>query len=68
MPKAGDSFIVTIQPSHIDWGDKPRNPTNRPIIAGESYVAIPVGYARMYDIFRGTTYNALLQTVRLLSE
>lgn len=58
MPKAGDSFKVVIQPSHIDWGDEPRNPTNRPIIQGESYVAIPVRYARLYDIFRGTTYNA----------
>jgi hypothetical protein len=58
MPKAGDSYIVIIQPSHIDWGDEPRNPTNRLIIEGESYVAIPVKYARMYDIFRGSTYNA----------
>jgi len=58
MPKAGDSYVVQIHPSHIDWGDKPRNPTNRPIIIGESYVAIPVKYARMYDILRGSTYRA----------
>ncbi len=58
MPNAGNSYTVTIQPSHIDWGDEPRNPTNRPIIEGESYVAIPVRYARMYDILRGSTYNA----------
>ncbi len=58
MPKAGDSYIVTIQPSHIDWGDKPRTPTNRAVIPGESYVAIPVQYAKAYDIRRGTQYNA----------
>ena len=58
MPKAGDSYIVTIQPSHIDWGDKNRNPTNRAPISGESYVAIPVRYAREYGIYRGDTYNA----------
>lgn len=58
MPKAGDSYIVTIQPSHIDWGDKNRNPTNRPLIPGESYVAIPVEYARKFGIYRGTQYNA----------
>lgn len=58
MPNAGDRYIVEIQPSHIDWGDEPRNPTNRAVIQGESYVAIPVQYARAYDIRRGTQYNA----------
>lgn len=58
MPNAGDSYVVTIQPSHIDWGDEYRNPTNRAVVPGESYVAIPVEYARRYDIFRGTQYNA----------
>ena len=58
MPKAGDSYIVEIQPSHIDWGDKYRNPTNRPVIPGESYVAIPVQYAKAYGIYRGSKYNA----------
>lgn len=59
MPKAGDSYIVTIQPSHIDWGVRPpRTPTNRAVIPGESYVAIPVEYARVYGIYRGTQYNA----------
>lgn len=58
MPKAGDMYIVEIKHSHIDWGDKPRNPTNREKIEGESYVQIPVNYARMYDIQRGSTYTA----------
>lgn len=58
MPKAGDRYTVTIQPPHVDWGDQYRNPTNRTVIPGESYVAIPVQYARAYGIFRGTHYNA----------
>jgi hypothetical protein len=58
MPNAGDSYTVTIQPSHIDWGDEPRNPTNRPRIEGESYVAIPIEYARRYGIHRGDNFNA----------
>ena len=58
MPKSGDSYIVTIHPSHVDWGDKSRNPTNRSKIKDETYVAIPVEYARKYDLFRGSTYNA----------
>ena len=59
MPKAGDHYIVTIQPSHISWGvQPPRTPTNRAVIPGESYVAIPVEYARAYDIYRGTQYSA----------
>lgn len=28
------------------------------MIPGESYVAIPVEYARVYGIYRGTQYNA----------
>ncbi len=59
MPKAGDNYIVTIQPSHINWGERPpRKITNRTVISGESYVAIPVQYAKAYDIRRGTQYNA----------
>lgn len=58
MPNAGDTYDVEIKLSHIDWGDEPRNPTNRRKIEGESYVKIPVEYARMYDIRRGSTYTA----------
>lgn len=58
MPKAGDSFTVTIKKSHIDWGDETRNPTNRDKVKGESYVKIPAEYARKYDLFRGSEYNA----------
>jgi len=57
MPSAGDRYIVTVKPSHIDWGEY-RNPTNREPIKGESYVKIPSRYARMYNIRRGDKFIA----------
>lgn len=57
MPSAGDSYVVQVKPSHIDWGEY-RNPTNREPINGESYVKIPSEYARRYRIVRGTFYTA----------
>lgn len=57
MPAKGDYYIVVVKPSHIDWGEY-RNPTNRPIIKGESYVKIPSEYARKYNIVRGNIYTA----------
>lgn len=57
MPTKGDYYIVEVKPSHIDWGEY-RNPTNRPIIEGESYVKIPSKYARKYGIVRGNIYTA----------
>lgn len=57
MPAKGDRYIVEVKPSHIDWGEY-RNPTNRSIIKGESYVKIPSAYARKYDIRRGDIFTA----------
>ena len=57
MPAAGDKYRVTVEPSHIDWGEY-RNPTNRKPIKGESYVKIPSRYARLYNIRRGDTFIA----------
>lgn len=57
MPSAGDYYVVTVKPSHIDWGEY-RNPTNREPIEGESYVKIPSEYARRYDIRRGDLFTA----------
>lgn len=57
MPSAGDRYVVTVKPSHIDWGEY-RNPTNREPIKGESYVKIPSRYARMYNIRRGDIFTA----------
>ncbi len=57
MASAGDRYIVTVKPSHIDWGEY-RNPTNRKPIAGESYVKIPSQYAKSYNIKRGDMFTA----------
>ena len=45
MPNRGDRYVVQVKPSHIKWGEY-RNPTNRAVIQGESYVKIPAGPAR----------------------
>lgn len=57
MPKAGDAYVVEIGEAHINWGEF-RNPTNRAIVYGESYVKIPSNAARKFEIYRGTTYTA----------
>ena len=44
MPNRGDRYVVQVKPSHIKWGEY-RNPTNRAVIQGESYVKIPAGPA-----------------------
>lgn len=50
MPKIGDSFTVQIGNAQHDWGTY-RNPTNRSLIEGEAYLAIPKKYAVDYEIF-----------------
>lgn len=50
MPKTGDTFIVHLGNSQLYWGDY-RNPTNRAIVEGEGYIAIPRKYAKEYSIF-----------------
>lgn len=50
MAKKGDSFTVSIGPSHLNWGTY-RNPTNRDPIPGEAYIAIPKEYARKYKLY-----------------
>lgn len=57
MAKKGDSYTVVIEAAHIDWGVH-RNPTNRPIIEGESYVKITSDAARDFEIKRGNEYMA----------
>ena len=57
MPKAGDMYVVEIGEAHINWGEH-RNPTNRAMISGESYVKIPSDAARRFGLVRGTTYMA----------
>ncbi len=57
MANKGDSYTVRIEEAHINWGVY-RNPTNRPVIEGESYVKIPSRVARDYKIERGNEYVA----------
>lgn len=57
MAIAGNKYEVVVKQSHIDWGEY-RNPTNRKLIEGESYVKIPSRYARRYDIRRGDIFIA----------
>jgi len=57
MAQAGDWYNVIIEEAHIDWGVY-RNPTNRHIIQGESYVKIPSDKARDFEIVRGNKYTA----------
>ncbi len=62
MAIQGDKYTVEIKPSHIDWGEY-RNPTNRTLIEGESYVKIPSKYAREFDIKRGDKFLAYFGNV-----
>ena len=57
MPKAGDSYIVVIKQSHIDWGGYRHTPT-RNNVKGEAYVKIPRRNAVNFNIQRGTLYTA----------
>ena len=65
MPQAGDSFTVQIGASQRDWGTF-RKPTNRALIEGEGYIAIPKSYAVRYNIFNsnnqqtGLGYNEFI--------
>ena len=50
MPKAGDSFIVCLKPSHIKWGTY-RHTDTRDLIYGEGYIKIPRKDAEKFGIF-----------------
>jgi hypothetical protein len=49
MPKTGDSFIVTLGPSHLGWG-RYRHTKSRPQISGEGFLPIPARYAKAMNI------------------
>ena len=57
MPKAGDTFIVTIEPSHLGWGTHRYTDTREPIY-GEGYIKIPRYYAKKYGIFNDNNSDA----------
>ena len=50
MPKAGDSYIVTLRENHLAWGTY-RYTTTRSPRSGEAYLPIPIEYARKYNVF-----------------
>lgn len=57
MPNTGDSFEVTIEQAHLEWGTH-RYTNTRNIVYGEGYVKIPLAEARRYNILAGTDYTA----------
>ena len=57
MPNTGDSFEVTIEKAHLEWGTY-RYTNTRDRIYGEGYVKIPLSEARRYNILAGTDYTA----------
>lgn len=50
MPKAGDTFVVALKPSHLGWGTYRYTGTREPIY-GEGYIKIPKRYAEAFSIF-----------------
>mgnify|MGYP007051644621 CR=1 FL=1 len=50
MPNAGDTFIVELKRSHLEWGTH-RYTNTRNRIYGEGYLPIPRPHARSLSIF-----------------
>lgn len=50
MPKAGDSFVVRLKDTHVDWGEY-RYTNTRDIIYGEGYIPIPRSKAKKFQIY-----------------
>ena len=57
MPQAGDTFVVTIEPSHLGWGIYRHTNTREPIY-GEGYIKIPRYYAVRFNIFNANKVAA----------
>jgi len=49
MPKAGQSYIVTLKQAHINWGTH-RHITSRPRRPDEGYLQIPAFNTYAFDI------------------
>ena len=45
MANTGDSYIITLRPSHLDWGEY-RNTFSRDSLQGEAYIPIPSSVAK----------------------
>ena len=50
MPRAGDSYIVTLRESHLAWGTY-RHTTTRTPRRGEAYLPIHIADARRFNIY-----------------
>lgn len=58
MPKAGDSFIVRLKDTHVDWGEY-RYTNTRDIIPGEGYIPIPRSEAEAFQIYNTNGSSSL---------
>lgn len=56
MAKAGDSYIVKMSKTHLEWGSY-RFTNSRGIIYGEGYIPIPAKYARQYCLYNNNKTN-----------
>lgn len=50
MAKAGDSYIVTLEKAHLEWGTH-RYTGSRPQIYGEGYLHIPRQVAKAFSLY-----------------
>ena len=50
MAECGNTYTVSLKPSHLDWGEY-RNSTNRDFISGEGYIPIPRKFAVSFKIY-----------------
>jgi hypothetical protein len=57
MPNAGDSYIVTLEEAHFNWGVH-RHTNTRDPIPGEGYIKIPAANARQFNIYNSNEGNA----------
>jgi len=60
MPKKDDTYIVTLQKAHIEWGTH-RHTETRELIYGEGYIQIPSEYATKYEIYMSNKEGANIQ-------
>ena len=57
MPKAGDSYQVTLHKAHMEWGTH-RHTNTRGIVFGEGYFQIPASVARDLEIYNSNNEHA----------
>lgn len=58
MPQTGQTYIVTFQNAHLNWGTL-RYTGSREPIEGEAYIQIPANIAYGFEILKGSTYNCV---------